>query len=89
MSISNHSDFLGSFSDEDNELVEGDVPASPVPHEIAFEGTLSKWTNYLHGWQSRHLVLRDGTLSYYKSAYDTAYGCRGSVSIAKASIEVG
>lgn len=89
MSSSVHSDFLGSFSDEENDLFgcEGDAPPSPI-QEITHEGSLSKWTNYLHGWQSRFLVLRDGTLSYYKSAYDTGYGCRGSVSVAKAAIEV-
>ena len=31
-----------------------------------YAGNLSKWTNYLHGWQDRYIVLRDGTLSYYK-----------------------
>lgn len=86
MSASNQSDFLASSTDEENDLDEALAP-SPV-HEISYEGTLSKWTNYLHGWQSRFLVLRDGTLSYYKSEFDTGYGCRGSVSIAKASVEV-
>ena len=86
MSVSNQSDFLASSTDEENDLDEAIAP-SPI-HDISYEGTLSKWTNYLHGWQSRFLVLRDGTLSYYKSEFDTGYGCRGSVSIAKASVEV-
>uniref|UniRef100_A0A7M5X9Q6 PH domain-containing protein n=1 Tax=Clytia hemisphaerica TaxID=252671 RepID=A0A7M5X9Q6_9CNID len=86
MSVSNQSDFLTSFSDDDNDIDDA-INASPV-HEISYEGTLSKWTNYLHGWQSRFLTLQDGTLSYYKSKFDTGYGCRGSVSVAKASIEV-
>lgn len=30
------------------------------------KGYLSKWTNYIHGWQPRFIVLKDGTLSYYK-----------------------
>ncbi|KAK3735008.1 hypothetical protein QZH41_010662 [Actinostola sp. cb2023] len=51
------------------------------------QGNLSKWTNYLHGWQERWVVLKDGTLSYYKSEFDTAFGCRGSISLAKATIE--
>lgn len=80
-----HSEFLASLSDEDDEVV-GIV--SPAEADISYEGTLSKWTNYLHGWQTRYLVLRDGTLYYYKSEFDTGFGCRGSVSIAKASIEV-
>ena len=49
-------------------------------------GTLSKWTNYIHGWQDRYIVLKDGTLSYYKSETETGFGCRGAVSLAKAVI---
>ena len=33
-------------------------------------------------------MLRDGTLYYYKSEFDTGFGCRGSVSVIKAAIEV-
>ncbi|XP_054715856.1 ceramide transfer protein-like [Uloborus diversus] len=51
------------------------------------QGTLSKWTNYIHGWQDRYIVLKDGTLAYYKSEDDTAYGCRGAISIFKAAIK--
>ena len=51
-------------------------------------GTLSKWTNYIHGWQSRYIVLKDGTLSYYKSENETTFGCRGAVSLVKAVIQV-
>ena len=51
-------------------------------------GTLSKWTNYLHGWQDRYIVLKDGTLSYYKSEHETAFGCRGAVSLNRASVTV-
>merc|ERR1712055_1137793 len=50
------------------------------------QGTLSKWTNYIHGWQDRYIVLKDGTLSYYKSEHDTTFGCRGAVSLTKAVI---
>lgn len=52
------------------------------------KGTLSKWTNYIHGWQQRYFELQDGVLVYYKSEYDTSFGCRGSVTIGKAIIEV-
>ncbi|EDO32697.1 predicted protein [Nematostella vectensis] len=72
-----------SFSDED----EDELDASTQPNVPASQGYLSKWTNYLHGWQERWVVLREGTLSYYKSEFDTAFGCRGSISMAKASIE--
>ncbi|XP_023228908.1 collagen type IV alpha-3-binding protein-like [Centruroides sculpturatus] len=50
-------------------------------------GTLLKWTNYIHGWQDRYIVLKEGTLSYYKSQNDTGYGCRGAISIYKAAIK--
>lgn len=70
-----------SLSDEDEEF---DAYAPPTP----IHGTLSKWTNYIHGWQNRYFVLKNGTLSYYKSETDLTFGCRGSVSIAKALIQV-
>ncbi|KAI6230142.1 Oxysterol-binding protein-related protein 9 [Aphelenchoides fujianensis] len=31
------------------------------------EGTLSKWTNMVHGWQLRYFVLSDEALCYYTS----------------------
>uniref|UniRef100_A0A452QWV3 PH domain-containing protein n=1 Tax=Ursus americanus TaxID=9643 RepID=A0A452QWV3_URSAM len=37
------------------------------------------WTNYIHGWQDRWVVLKNNTLSYYKSEDETEYGCRGSI----------
>lgn len=30
------------------------------------KGWLSKWTNYLKGYQKRWFVLSNGTLSYYR-----------------------
>ncbi|CAN0322444.1 unnamed protein product [Lampetra fluviatilis] len=53
---------------------------------VEYAGTLSKWTNYLHGWQERYVMLANGTLSYYKSEHDTEFGCRGSVCLGKALI---
>jgi len=50
-------------------------------------GYLSKWTNYIHGWQPRYVVLKDGTLSYYKSESDSDYGCRGAIGLHKATIK--
>ncbi|XP_046403313.1 ceramide transfer protein isoform X1 [Ischnura elegans] len=50
-------------------------------------GVLSKWTNYIHGWQSRYIVMKDGTLSYYKSEQETGFGCRGAISLFKATIK--
>uniref|UniRef100_A0A3B5MIQ9 PH domain-containing protein n=1 Tax=Xiphophorus couchianus TaxID=32473 RepID=A0A3B5MIQ9_9TELE len=47
-----------------------------------------KWTNYIHGWQDRWVVLKNNTLSYYKSQDETEYGCRGSLCLSKAVITV-
>lgn len=52
------------------------------------KGYLSKWTNYIHGWQPRFIVLQNGNLSYYKSEVDSDYGCRGAISLHKATIKV-
>ena len=71
--------------DEDDLDSQPEVEKRP---EIGMEGTLSKWTNYIHGWQNRYFLLTNGNLLYYKSEFDTAYGCRGSVSVGKAKIEV-
>ncbi|EDV26993.1 uncharacterized protein TRIADDRAFT_22163 [Trichoplax adhaerens] len=51
------------------------------------QGTLSKWTNYIHGWQDRWFILRDGTLAYFKSESELSIGCRGSISIRSAAVE--
>ncbi|KAK3923745.1 Ceramide transfer protein [Frankliniella fusca] len=70
----------GAVSDEEDDSENG-----LDSHE--WQGVLSKWTNYIHGWQSRYVVLKDGTLSYYKSKKDTKLGCRGSISLFKATIK--
>uniref|UniRef100_A0A8C7FG07 Ceramide transfer protein n=1 Tax=Oncorhynchus kisutch TaxID=8019 RepID=A0A8C7FG07_ONCKI len=44
------------------------------------------WTNYIHGWQDRWVVLKNNTLSYYKSEDEREYGCRGSLCLSKAII---
>uniref|UniRef100_A0A8B9BIR0 PH domain-containing protein n=1 Tax=Anser brachyrhynchus TaxID=132585 RepID=A0A8B9BIR0_9AVES len=41
------------------------------------------WTNYIHGWQDRWVVLKTNMLSYYKSEDETEYGCRGSICLTK------
>ncbi|XP_061585030.1 ceramide transfer protein-like isoform X2 [Cololabis saira] len=64
---------------------EDDVePESAQPVELG--GVLSKWTNYIHGWQDRWVVLKNNTLSYYKSEDEREYGCRGSLCLSKAVI---
>ncbi|NXG22493.1 C43BP protein, partial [Grallaria varia] len=45
-----------------------------------------QWTNYIHGWQDRWVVLKSNILSYYKSEDETEYGCRGSICLSKAVI---
>ncbi|XP_026066919.1 ceramide transfer protein isoform X2 [Carassius auratus] len=72
------SDFSSSGSDEDLD------PELEILDELG--GTLSKWTNYIHGWQDRWIVLKGNTLSYYRSADEKEYGCRGSICLSKAVI---
>ncbi|ETE59096.1 hypothetical protein L345_15177, partial [Ophiophagus hannah] len=45
-----------------------------------------EWTNYIHGWQDRWVVLKNNILSYYKSEDEREYGCRGSICLSKAVI---
>ncbi|XP_056586541.1 ceramide transfer protein-like isoform X5 [Triplophysa dalaica] len=72
-----------SGSDEDLEAEPGPGPHGGV---VEFSGVLSKWTNYIHGWQDRWVVLKNNTLSYYKSQDEREYGCRGSLCLSKAVI---
>ncbi|XP_068148403.1 ceramide transfer protein [Drosophila tropicalis] len=58
-----------------------------LDNSIELRGYLSKWTNYIYGWQPRYIVLKDGTLSYYKSESESDLGCRGAISLAKATIK--
>lgn len=53
---------------------------------VEHSGILSKWTNYINGWQDRYVVLKNGTLSYFKSAHETEIGCRGAISVQHATI---
>ena len=75
-------DALSLTDEEDN----GDYDSELQLSQLA--GTLSKWTNYIHGWQDRYIVLKNGTISYYKSEQEAAVGCRGAVSLCKAVITV-
>lgn len=75
-----------SFSTSDEEEAAEDTFHSHQP--LCKMATLSKWTNYLSGWQDRYVVVRDGILSYYKSEIDLQYGCRGSISLHKVKVFV-
>lgn len=73
--------------DEDRESHGGGTGESTPEFECPVrKGYLSKWTNYLHGWQERYVVVAEGIMSYYKSEYDTQYGCRGSISLHQVKI---
>ena len=71
-----------SLTDDEDDDYDGEH------HLPELAGTLSKWTNYIHGWQDRYIVLKNGAISYYKSEQETAVGCRGAVSLSKAVISV-
>ncbi|XP_017704207.1 PREDICTED: collagen type IV alpha-3-binding protein isoform X1 [Rhinopithecus bieti] len=77
-SMSDNQSWNSSGSEEDPETESG------PPVERC--GVLSKWTNYIHGWQDRWVVLKNNALSYYKSEDETEYGCRGSICLSKAVI---
>uniref|UniRef100_A0A7N5ZYB3 Ceramide transfer protein n=1 Tax=Anabas testudineus TaxID=64144 RepID=A0A7N5ZYB3_ANATE len=84
--MSDNQSWNSSGSEEDFEPRE--EPGHPVGicEFGGFSGVLSKWTNYIHGWQDRWVVLKNNTLSYYKSQDETEYGCRGSLCLSKAVI---
>jgi collagen type IV alpha-3-binding protein len=74
-----------SITDED----EDETGAAQAKERLVEkEGYLSKWTNYIHGWQDRYVVLQNGTIAYFKCESDRELGCRGSLSLGKAFIEV-
>ena len=79
------SDQISLTDDEDCPEMKDHCSGDALP---PFKGVLSKWTNYIHGWQQRFIVLKDGTLTYYKSEDETSFGCRGAVTIVKAQIRV-
>ncbi|KAM6976178.1 ceramide transfer protein-like isoform 2-T2 [Tautogolabrus adspersus] len=81
--MSDNQSWNSSGSEEDLEPREEPVPLVGV---VDLSGVLSKWTNYIHGWQDRWVVLKNNTLSYYKSQDETEYGCRGSLCLSKAVI---
>ncbi|TMS08224.1 Collagen type IV alpha-3-binding protein [Larimichthys crocea] len=83
--MSDNQSWNSSGSEEDIEPSRGEEPGHLVGI-VDLSGVLSKWTNYIHGWQDRWVVLKNNTLSYYKSQDETEYGCRGSLCLSKAVI---
>lgn len=78
---------MGHQSNSDESENESVTALANAP-EPDLKGYLSKWTNYLHGWQPRFIVLKNRTLSYYKDEDESDFGCRGSISLQKAKIKV-
>lgn len=72
-----------SGADSSESGSEGRASAENFPFA---EGTLSKWTNYINGWQDRHVVIREGTLSYYRAANEADI-CRAAIDLAVASVQ--
>ncbi|EDQ88914.1 uncharacterized protein MONBRDRAFT_32502 [Monosiga brevicollis MX1] len=79
--VQHDDDSVGAHSDTE---LDGRDREPPLPSR---EGQVAKWTNYIHGWQERYLVLRDGTLSYFKSAQERTRACRGSIDVIGAVIK--
>ncbi|XP_044030442.1 ceramide transfer protein-like isoform X9 [Siniperca chuatsi] len=81
--MSDNQSWNSSGSEED---IEPKEESGHLVGIVDLSGVLSKWTNYIHGWQDRWVVLKNNTLSYYKSQDETEYGCRGSLCLSKAVI---
>lgn len=75
-------------SSDDEESLEEEKIVGGSFRNGEFQGRLFKWTNYLHGWQERYLILRHGFLNYYKNELDITLGCRGALSVKQAIIQV-
>ncbi|KAI9577698.1 hypothetical protein GQX74_010885 [Glossina fuscipes] len=78
--------------DEKNNMInesesQSDSDPEYLDNSIELRGYLNKWTNYIYGWRPRYIVLKDGTLSYYKSESESDFGCRGVISLRKAIIK--
>ncbi|CAL4069521.1 unnamed protein product, partial [Meganyctiphanes norvegica] len=79
-----HTNYIAlSDDDSDDEAQHNYGPRQPTE----MQGTVLKWTNYIHGWQNRYMVLKDGTMSYFRNQDETAYGCRGSISVQRANVK--
>ncbi|XP_045596004.2 ceramide transfer protein isoform X1 [Procambarus clarkii] len=76
-----------TLSDEDSEEDLHYLHYAHARQPTELQGTVSKWTNYIHGWQNRYMVLKDGTMSYYRNHDETPFGCRGSISVQKAHVK--
>lgn len=55
--------------------------------EIAHEGFLTKWTNYLYGWQKRYVKIGSGTLQY-SIENQGIFHFQGLISLRKSTVKV-
>lgn len=76
----NHENLSDSAS---SDAASDDEVWAPMP----VRGTLSKWTNLLHGWQERYFVLSDGMLTYYRNSEELSLGSRGAVRVRLADVK--
>ena len=76
-----------STSDEE-ESTDDEKTVSETVRNGDFQGRLFKWTNYLHGWQERYVLLKQGYLNYYKNELDIGLGCRGALSVKQVDVQV-
>jgi collagen type IV alpha-3-binding protein len=74
---------------DDDESIDDEKTRSGSFRNGDFQGRLLKWTNYLHGWQDRYLILKQGFFYYYKNELDITLGCRGALSVKRAVFQVG
>lgn len=79
---------LGGYIEAESQDVVQEFTFLVANKDINKSAFAFQWTNYIHGWQDRWVVLKNNTLSYYKSQDETEYGCRGSLCLSKAVITV-
>lgn len=82
---------LEETQEEQNGSEEDDVDLEDVNIEALLPekcGVVSKWTNYMNGWQDRFFMVKQGTMLYFKSEEDMSVGCRGTVCLSRAVISV-
>ena len=76
------SNSVHSYSSSEENSSSGDI------EKPCLKGILSKWTNYYFGWQERYVSCEDGSLLYFRSQDEVGFGCRGSISLAKADLKL-
>lgn len=62
-------------------ISQGKTKGMAIDLKAVTKGTLCKWTNYVHGWQQRYFILKNGILMYHKSEQETSFGCRGAIAV--------